>query len=280
MENRLIPAFKVQHPGKKMILIMDNAKYHHARGKDWFTPAHHVARRLHAVPPQGGRCEEDHQCVAAGEGENARVLRRHLLVAARWSSYVADARSHRRLSDVAPGAQRGGADAAGQVNDGYCIYTPPYESWLQPIEMVWARVKHKVRMQSHRQRKGPELQKQTKTALRAMDKDALTAIIGHVHRDIDEWLQSDDSGWLGYGNPSTCCGAQVRRRGKRSATPPMVYPPPSPLLLLHRRHRPSLLLRQLGVDRRQRSKKRAQGSWREQRRLYLSMTYLVRTVTA
>ena len=24
------------------------------------------------------------------------------------------------------------------------LYTPPYESWLQPIELVWARVKHDV----------------------------------------------------------------------------------------------------------------------------------------
>ena len=34
MQNRLIPAFKRKYRGKKMILVMDNAKYHHARGED------------------------------------------------------------------------------------------------------------------------------------------------------------------------------------------------------------------------------------------------------
>ena len=29
LENRLIPAFKAQFPGKRMILVMDNASYHH-----------------------------------------------------------------------------------------------------------------------------------------------------------------------------------------------------------------------------------------------------------
>ena len=29
MENRLIPAFEALYPGKKMILVMDNASYHH-----------------------------------------------------------------------------------------------------------------------------------------------------------------------------------------------------------------------------------------------------------
>src|SRR4051794_13117237 len=39
MRNRLLPAFKVKYKNKKMILILDNAKYHHARGEDWITPS-------------------------------------------------------------------------------------------------------------------------------------------------------------------------------------------------------------------------------------------------
>ena len=67
---------------------------------------------------------------------------------------------------------------------------------MQPIEMVWAQVKQKVRMQSHRQRTAVQLQQQTKIALRSMDSDALTKIIGRVHKDIDEWLRTEDAGWL------------------------------------------------------------------------------------
>ena len=62
--------------------------------------------------------------------------------------------------------------------------------------MVWAQVKQKVRMQSHRQRTAVQLQQQTKIALRSMDSDAQTKIIGRVHKDIDEWLGTEDAGWL------------------------------------------------------------------------------------
>jgi len=82
------------------------------------------------------------------------------------------------------------------VKGGRIIYTPPYESWLQPIEMVWADVKAKVRRLSSRQRKGEELQQQTKMALREMDGERLLKKVLRVHKDIDAWLLSSDAGWL------------------------------------------------------------------------------------
>jgi hypothetical protein len=43
LENRLFPVFKAKHPGKKMILVMDNASYHHQLNTDFYpegkTPA-------------------------------------------------------------------------------------------------------------------------------------------------------------------------------------------------------------------------------------------------
>ena len=36
LENRLIPAFEALFPGKKMILVMDNASYHHQHNTDYF----------------------------------------------------------------------------------------------------------------------------------------------------------------------------------------------------------------------------------------------------
>jgi len=34
-ENRLFPAFNSTHPGKKIILVIDNASYHHQMNKDY-----------------------------------------------------------------------------------------------------------------------------------------------------------------------------------------------------------------------------------------------------
>jgi hypothetical protein len=82
------------------------------------------------------------------------------------------------------------------VNDGRIIYTPPYESWLQPIEMAWAQVKQEVRMQSRRDRKAAEVREQTREALRDMTPRKLQKLIQHVHKDITEWIQTEDAGWL------------------------------------------------------------------------------------
>ncbi len=38
VERRLIPAFQTMHPGKKMVLVLDNARYHHARTNEDETP--------------------------------------------------------------------------------------------------------------------------------------------------------------------------------------------------------------------------------------------------
>ena len=38
VENRLVPAFKARYPGKKCILMLDNAPYHHAMVDDGFRP--------------------------------------------------------------------------------------------------------------------------------------------------------------------------------------------------------------------------------------------------
>ena len=38
MKSKLIPAFKEIYPNKKMILVLDNAKYHHVLGNDFVQP--------------------------------------------------------------------------------------------------------------------------------------------------------------------------------------------------------------------------------------------------
>jgi transposase len=195
-ENRLTRAFKAKFPGKRMILLMDNAGYHHARGADWMTPADmsrgQLADALRQVDVKqisglvrGKQRSFDASKFSADEkdgGPTLLLLREEL---SKWLASHDDANVEvptQLVRDIAKGSR--------------IIYTPPYESWLQPIEMVWAQVKQRVREQSDRLRKGPELQQQTKTALRAMSSERLQKIIRHVHDDIDDWLQTSDAGWL------------------------------------------------------------------------------------
>ncbi len=39
LSNNLIPAFKEKYPNKTMVLVLDNAKYHHVRGPDYISPS-------------------------------------------------------------------------------------------------------------------------------------------------------------------------------------------------------------------------------------------------
>jgi len=76
------------------------------------------------------------------------------------------------------------------------LYTPPYESWMQPIELVWAQIKRQVAMQSHRERKYQETAQQTRDALRAVTADRCASIILHTEKLMSAWLQSSDAGSL------------------------------------------------------------------------------------
>jgi hypothetical protein len=76
------------------------------------------------------------------------------------------------------------------------LYTPPYESWLQPIELIWARVKHTVAMQSSRDRKYQQTAEQTKTALSEVPASLCQRVIEHTEKLMSKWLSSPAAGSL------------------------------------------------------------------------------------
>ena len=93
------------------------------------------------------------------------------------------------------------------------LFTPPYESWIQPIELIWARVKHQVATQSKVGRKWQETTDQMKVALSNVTGSLCNSIIGHTERLMDEWLESDAAGSLQqYGNIYTLGRLSVAQR--------------------------------------------------------------------
>lgn len=64
IQTRLLPTFKQIYPDKKMYLVLDNAKYHHHRGPDWFSPSNKKKgpladflrqRKVESIIVKGGR---------------------------------------------------------------------------------------------------------------------------------------------------------------------------------------------------------------------------------
>ena len=76
------------------------------------------------------------------------------------------------------------------------LYTPPYESWLQPIELVWAWAKHRVARQSHDKRTHHETAAQTREALSSVTAQLCHRLVEHTERLMDEWMASKDGGSL------------------------------------------------------------------------------------
>ena len=76
------------------------------------------------------------------------------------------------------------------------LYTPPYESWIQPIELVWARIKHEVAQQARHGRTWQETAEQTAQALNNITPDTCQNIIRHTEKLMNEWLQTSGAGSL------------------------------------------------------------------------------------
>jgi transposase len=141
LSNHFIPAFSSKFPNKKCILILDNATYHHATGKDY-------------IKLGGTKMELIDKLKSLGV-ESIEVERDGRKVRMTSSSWI-----HRRsnfapsvveLSDALklelvkhPDRQRTEVRRLFDERGWQLIYTPPYTPEVQPIEKVWAYVKHHI----------------------------------------------------------------------------------------------------------------------------------------
>jgi transposase len=192
LNNRLIPTFKALFPGKKMILCLDNAKYHHARPANWISPtqmsqllcrsffeAHHIT---HITAQRDDNAVSLSVTSSAPPNKRAKLpemkeaIRLHLL-------------SHPDINVTLP--QRAMRALGWQL-----LYTPPYVPEVQPIELVWATVKQMVARQGTSKRKIEECRSQTEKALDQLSADACLARITHCQNYISEWLRTSSADQL------------------------------------------------------------------------------------
>jgi len=141
LEHRLIPAFSAKFPQKKCILVLDHATYHHAVGPDFIKP--------------GGSKEEMSNKLHSLGVSSIRVQRGSRTLFMPFSSWLhrksnlapsAEELSHSLLAELSkhPERQRTAVRRMFDERGWQLIYTPPYTPEAQPIEKVWAYVKHVV----------------------------------------------------------------------------------------------------------------------------------------
>ena len=133
IQQRLIPTFQRVYPGKKMYLVLDNAKYHHHRGPDWFSPSGKKKgqladflrqRQVKNFTAKDGRVFPASRFSAEARGQAGGPTLDQLKQAVKDHL-----RAHPEINPTVP--QQLFADANYSL-----IYTPPYVSDLQPIELI------------------------------------------------------------------------------------------------------------------------------------------------
>jgi transposase len=141
LTNRFIPAFSINFPQKKCILILDNATYHHAKGEDYMSPAgtkKEIIDKLKSLDVMSIKVD--------------RGGRRVKMKSSSWphrKSNLAPSVSELRdalKAELAkhPERQRTEVKKLFDERGWQLIYTPPYTPQVQPIEKVWAYVKHHI----------------------------------------------------------------------------------------------------------------------------------------
>ena len=143
VENRLIPAFKIMYPGKKMILILDNAPYHHSRPEGWKNPNKMLKAEIAAWLVS----QEVKELKVVREGRQ-HTFGLASLFASRSSKYaptVAEMRTYMKdYLKKHPTLNRTRLKECFDKHEYELVFTPPYTPQTQPIELVWAYVKNYV----------------------------------------------------------------------------------------------------------------------------------------
>jgi transposase len=192
MRQRLFPTFHALYPDKKMYLVLDNAKYHHHRGPDWFSPSNKKRGQLadflrqcqvHSITVDGHTFPSS-KFSADARGKGGGPTLKQLQEAVK--QHLA---AHPEINTTVP--QQLMEDEEYEL-----LYTPPYVSQLQPIELIWAFTKALVARQSHRTRSVDACAVQTRQAMDSVTAGLCEKEISHCHKWIEQFMKSEESGSL------------------------------------------------------------------------------------
>jgi transposase len=195
IRNRLIPTFKHLYKKKKMVLVLDNASYHHVRGDDWINPNSMNKTELAYQLVELGvtSIKLDRKATSFPQASFYQQ-------GGKWAPTLDEMRL-RLKQELIKYPQYQTTEVRKLMNEhGYeLIYTPPYTPTVQPIEMIWAYVKNYVGRLYKKQRNKNELMDQIRegfygnvvTKHKGVTSDLCTKVINHCHKWCDNFIEHD-----------------------------------------------------------------------------------------
>jgi hypothetical protein len=189
LRNRLLPTFAELHPGKKMFLVLDNASYHKPRDESWISASkamnkHELAHQLLDLGVEQLTTLGDRPRIVpshrfeASIGEGGPSKDDLLAAVAKWLDKHPD---HNRTV-----VEQLMSDAGHSL-----VYTPPFCPEVQPIELLWAKVKRYVAQRSTHNRSMTEARTQTEEGFEQVTKMFCNSIVKHCHDWIDAFLLTE-----------------------------------------------------------------------------------------
>jgi hypothetical protein len=191
LRNRLLPVFAQLYPGKKMILVLDNASYHKPRDESWISNS--KAQSKHELA---------HMLLDLGVaqlttvGHSPRTIPSHRFTAALGAGGPSkdDLIAAVQLwLDEHPDHNRTVVEQLMDDAGHSLIYTPPFCPEVQPIELLWAKIKRYVADRATHNRSMTETREQTEEAFEKVSKMFCNSIVKHCHDWIDYFLSTDDA---------------------------------------------------------------------------------------
>jgi transposase/DNA modification methylase len=165
LNNRLLVAFNKRYPRQKMVLVLDNASYHHVRGEDWINihtmRKEEIAYKLIELGVTTMTVERQKK------GTESRETKRFNQASfyqqgGKWAPTLEELKAElKRYLTEHPAINRTEVSKLMEANGHQLIYTPPYLPGVQPIERLWAYVKNYVASQYQSGRTMPQLLQQT-----------------------------------------------------------------------------------------------------------------------
>ncbi len=187
LRHRLLPTFAELHPGKRMHLVLDNAAYHKPRDETWVSNS--KAQNKHQLV---------HQLIDLGVQELTTA--RHVRVPAhRFEAKVTEGGPSKedliaavqKWLDEHPDHNRTVVQQLMNDAGHTLVYTPPFCPEVQPIELLWAKVKRYVADRSTHNRSMTEARQQTEEGFEQITSTFCNRVIRHCRDWIDSWLKTD-----------------------------------------------------------------------------------------
>jgi len=188
LRNRLLPTFAAMYTGKKMFLVLDNASYHRPRDESWISAS--KAKSKHDLA---------HLLIDLGVSQLTTAKDQRIITAERFATKVSDGGPSKedllgaveKWLEEHPGHNRTVVEQLMRDANHSLIYTPPFCPEVQPIELLWAKVKRYVAARSTHNRSLTEAREQTEQGFEQITKMFCNSIVKHCHDWIDQFLLTD-----------------------------------------------------------------------------------------